>query len=118
MNTSELKNLLFKMYNDINKQIYGYGVIELRINISSDMIIFVTKHNRLPALKALEARFPQLKQSVDNALFSEFKLMLKERFMEKFDIEPLAMLRDYDPAYQLAMTAIVLSDDNLKKLTT
>lgn len=113
---NELKKQLFKIYNDINKEIYGYGVIELKINFSDGMIIFVTKHNRVPALIVLENRFSQLKQSVDQALFSEFKLMLKDRFMEKFNIEPLAMLRDYDSTYQIAMTVIVLSDEDLKTI--
>lgn len=115
-NANEFKKQLFKIYNDINKQIYGYGVIELKISFTEDMIIFITKHNRVPALVALEQRYSQLKQTVDEALFTEFKRILKEVFTEKFNIEPLAMLRDYDSTYQIAMTAIVLREEDLNKI--
>lgn len=115
-NVNEFKKQLFKIYNDINKEIYGYGVIELKISLTDNMIIFITKHNRVQALVALEERYSQLKQSVDEALFSEFKRILKDRFMEKFNIEPLAMLRDYDSTYQIAMTTIVLRDEDFDNI--
>ena len=52
-NLSEFKKQLFKVYNDINKEIYGFGVIELKINILDDMIVFITRHNRVHALVAV-----------------------------------------------------------------
>lgn len=114
LKSAELKKQLFKLYNDVNKEIYASGVIELKISFVDDMIIFITKHNRVPALVVLEERFFQLKQSVDQALFDEFKLRFKNRFMEKFHIEPSSMLRDYDGTSQIAVTVIVLSEKNFE----
>lgn len=108
MHSAEYKKELFKIYNEINKEIYGFGVIELKINLTDDMIIFITKHNRVSALQALEQNHPDLKQSVDYALFSEFKLRLKARLQENLHLEPKAMLRDYDANYHLAVTVVVL----------
>lgn len=106
--SAELKKQLFKIYNDINKEIYGFGVVELKINLTEDMMIFITRHNRVPALQALEQNHPDLKQSVDSALFSEFKLRLRARLQENLHINPKAMLRDYDASYLLAVTVVVL----------
>jgi len=113
VNLTEFKKQLFKLYNDVNKEIYGFGVVELKITITEGMIIFRTKHNRVPALLAIEERYAQLKQSVDQALFMEFKLRLKKKLEEKTDIVPHAMLRDYDSAYQTAITVVILSDDTV-----
>lgn len=108
-NLNELKRQLFQIYNDINKEIYGFGVVELRITIEDDMLIFRTRHNRVPALRAIEEHYAQLKQSVDQALFTEFKLRLKKK-LEEAGIHPLAMLRDYDSTYRLAITVAILKD--------
>lgn len=113
---ADFKKQLFRIYSDVNKDIYGAGVIELKINLSGNMIIFFTMDNRVPALRALEERYCQLKQSVDNALFNEFKLRLKKSLKEKLGIEPLAMLRDYDTSYQMAVTIAVLAEDALKDI--
>ncbi len=109
-NLIELKKQLFKLYNDVNKEIYGSGVVELKINITDDMIIFKTRHNRVPALQAIEANYAQLKQSVDQALFCEFKVRLRKQIEEKTNIRPQAMLRDYDSAFQTAITVVVIEE--------
>lgn len=111
-----LKKELFALFNETNKDIYGYGVIELKMTLSDGMIIFVSKHNRVPALIQLEKSHAQLKQSVDYALFTEFKTLLRARIVEKYNINPLAMLRDYDSTYHMAMTVVVLGDETLEKL--
>lgn len=113
---NSFKKSIFKIYNEINKEIYGYGVIELKVHILDDMVICIDKHNRVPALIKLEESNPKLKQSVDYALFVEFKNDIKKQIMEKYDIEPLALLRDYDCTYHVAMTTIVLGEENLEKL--
>lgn len=107
---TELKKQLFRIYNEVNKEIYGFGVVELKISITDDMILFKTRHNRVPALQAIEEHYAQLKQSVDQALFAEFKRRLKKQLEEKADIHPLAMLRDYDSAHQTAVTVAILKD--------
>lgn len=110
-NVSELKKSLFRIYNDVNKEIYGFGVVELKINSNNDMIMFFTRHNRVQALKVLEDRYFILKQSVDHALFQEFKLRLGEKLKDQLGLQPKALLRDYDPDSKIAVTIVFLKDD-------
>lgn len=111
MNTADFKKKLFQIYNETNKEIYGSGVIELKINVSHESIMFFTRHNRIQALKALEERYFVLKQSVDHALFQEFKLLLGEKLKERLDLIPKALLRDYDPGSKIAVTIVFLKDN-------
>lgn len=108
MDLTEFKKKLLRIYNEVNKEIYGCGVVELKINVSNDMIMFITRHNRVQALKVLENRYFALKQSVDYALFQEFKLRLREKMESQLSMTPKAMLRDYDPDYQIAVTVVFL----------
>lgn len=110
-NILALKKSLFKIYNEVNKEIYGSGVIELRINITNEMIMFITRHNRVQALKTLEERYFHLKQSVDHALFQEFKIHLSAKLKDQLDIIPKAILRDYDPDSMIAVTIVFLKDN-------
>ena len=52
----DFKKQLFRIYSDTSKAIYGFGVIELKINFIDDMIIFRTRDNRVPILKVLEEK--------------------------------------------------------------
>ena len=115
-NITDLKKQLFRIYLDIMKDMYGYGTVEIKIQLNDDMIIFFAKSNRTPALKAIEEHYPDIKRMTDYALFSEFKTRLKKSLSEKLGIEALAMLRDYDPAYQVGVTVVILEENWLKNL--
>lgn len=106
-NLVEVKKQLWSIYSDITKGIYGNGVVELKINIYSDMIMFLARHNRVPVLAAMEEHYMQLKQNVDYALFQEFKYRLKISLEKDMNIKVLALLKDYDPDYKLAVTIVV-----------
>ena len=116
LNITDLKKQLFRIYLDIMKEMYGYGTVEIKINVTDDMIIFFAKSNRTPVLKSIEDNHPFVKQLADYALFSEFKTRLRKSLSEKLGIEALAMLRDYDPAYQVAVTVVILEESWLKNL--
>lgn len=108
---TEYKRKLFQLYNAVNKEIYGYGVTELKVSCLEDMIIFRTRHNRVHALQILEEHYALLKQSVDQALFSEFKRMLHEKLEEEMGLHVAGMLRDYDTNIRTAMTVVILSTE-------
>lgn len=107
---ADFKKQLFRVYNDVNKDIYGSGVVELKISVNDDVIMFYTRHNRVQALRALEDRHTSLKQSVDYALYQEFKFRLGQQLRDRLGIFPKAILRDYDPGSLIAMTAVFLKD--------
>ena len=114
-NHTGLRKKLFRIYNDVNKEIYAFGVVEIKINLTADSITFIAKHNRVQALKVLEKRYVMLKQSVDYALFQEFKLLLKEKLIAELGLEPEVILRDYETNSQIAFTVVFLKN-NLSKV--
>lgn len=109
--SKEFRRKLFQLYNGVNQDLYGFGVMKLRIVFVEDMIVFRTKHNRVRALQALERCAPELKQSVDYALFSEFKRMFSLRLATETDLAVTSMLRDYDPKTETAVTVVCVADD-------
>lgn len=108
--SKEFRRELFRIYNDVNKDIYGFGVVSLRIVFVEDMIVFRTQHNRVRALQALEERDPGLKRAVDYALFLEFKKRFAEWLGRETDLDVTSILRDYDPETQTAVTVVCTSN--------
>ncbi len=107
--SAEFKRELFKIYNAVNKTVYGYGVTELKVSFHEDMIIFRTRDNRVHTLEILEKDYVFLKQSVDQALFTEFKKRLRKQLEEKMELQVEGMLRDYDSHICTAITVVILS---------
>lgn len=104
----EEKRLLSSVYNDVNKEIYGYGVAELKVEQKDDIIIFMVKNQRVKILVTLEDRYYFLKKFVDKALLEEFKIKMRERLEGKFGFEIVTVLRDVDPDIQSAYTLIII----------
>lgn len=105
---TELKKLLSRFYNEVNKEIYGFGVNQLKISIEDNVIHFLVKHQRIVALKALELRHASTKLAVDHALHSEFKLRFLEKVEAETDLKVVSILRDYDPSTEWASTLAIL----------
>lgn len=108
-NISDNKRELFKIYNTVNKEIYGYGVTELKVSCLEDLIIFRTRHNRVHTLQVLEENYGMLKQFVDHALFAEFKRVLQMKLEQELGVKVAGMLRDYDTNIRTAVTVVILS---------
>ncbi|WP_276352143.1 DUF2294 domain-containing protein [Cohnella caldifontis] len=106
--TNEAKKLLTRIYNEVNKEIYGFGVTRLKIAENDGAISVYVKHQRVAALKALESRYGLMKQAVDYALHSEFKIRFHRKLEEDMGLQATAILRDYDPATEWAVTVVML----------
>lgn len=104
--SKEFRRRLFQIYNGVNQDIYGFGVMKLRIAFVEDMVLFRTTHNRVRALQALETCAPELKRSVDYELFSEFKRRIAIRLANETDLVVSSILRDYDPTTETAVTVV------------
>ncbi|WP_151737122.1 Na-translocating system protein MpsC family protein [Paenibacillus tengchongensis] len=108
LSSNEYKKKLSRCYNEVHKELYGVGVTQLRIEpVSGTMIMFLVKHQRVPALRALEDHYPELKQSVDAALHQEFKRRIRARLAEELELEVTGVLRDYDPETGWACTVVM-----------
>lgn len=109
---SESRKKLSHLYNEIAKELFGFGTTLLRVTIDGNLITFQAKHRRSPRSAALEGEAPALKLEVDFRMSLLYKKRLRERLEEELGLQMEAVLRDYDAATQWAITNIILSDAN------
>ncbi|UTE72486.1 DUF2294 domain-containing protein [Rossellomorea marisflavi] len=104
---NETKKILSHLYNDVSKELFGFGTTLLKVKIEEKIITFQAKHRRAPRSQALEGEAPHLKLEVDFHMSILFKKKLKEKLKEiGWDIE--AVLRDYDSLTRIAFTNIIV----------
>lgn len=109
--SNEQKKKMSRCYNEVHKEIYGVGVTQLRIEAASEgMLLFLVKHQRVAALRALEDHYGDLKQTVDAALHHEFKLRFQKRLAAEMDLPIKGVLRDYDPITEWACTLMIIEN--------
>lgn len=109
--TSESRKKLSHIYNEIAKELFGFGTTLLRVAIENNIITFYAKHRRSPRSAALEGEAPALKLEVDFRMSLLYKKRLRERLEEEMGLRLEAVLRDYDAATQWAITNIILAED-------
>ncbi|MNB87931.1 hypothetical protein D3C75_349360 [compost metagenome] len=108
LSSNEYKKKLSRCYNEVHKELYGVGVTQLRLEAANEtMIMFLVKHQRVAALRALEEHYPELKQSVDAALHQEFKRRIQKKLAEELELPVAGVLRDYDPQTAWACTVVI-----------
>ncbi|OMF20530.1 DUF2294 domain-containing protein [Paenibacillus sp. FSL H7-0331] len=108
LDTNEGKKQLCHIYNDISKELFGFGTTLLKVTFDNQLITFVARHRRSPRSAALEGEAPNLKYEVDFYMSSIYKKKLKERLEEELKLDMEAVLRDYDPHTQWAITNIIV----------
>ncbi|QHZ54436.1 DUF2294 domain-containing protein [Brevibacillus sp. NSP2.1] len=107
--TNETRKKLSAIYNEIAKELFGFGTTLLRVTIENQLITFHAKHRRSPRSAALEGEAPALKLEVDFRMSLLYKRKLKERLEEEMGLKLEAVLRDYDAPTQWAITNVIVS---------
>jgi hypothetical protein len=107
--SNENRRQLSHIYNEIAKELFGFGTTLLRVTIENNIITFYAKHRRSPRSAALEGEAPALKLEVDFRMSLLYKKRLRERLEEEMGLHMEAVLRDYDAATQWAITNVILS---------
>lgn len=102
------KKRLCQLYNEVSKELFGFGTTLLKVAIDRNIITFHAKHPRSPRSTALEGEAPALKYEVDFYMSSIYKKKLKEKLQQELGLGIEAVLRDYDPPTQWAITNIIL----------
>ncbi|MBZ5750067.1 MULTISPECIES: DUF2294 domain-containing protein [Metabacillus] len=110
IDSNETKKLLSHMYNEVSKELFGFGTTLLKVTIEQNVITFQAKHRRASRSAALEGEVPALKLEVDFHMSLLYKKKLRQKLEEQTDWEIEAVLRDYDGATQRAFTNIVLKE--------
>ncbi|WP_299093603.1 DUF2294 domain-containing protein [uncultured Metabacillus sp.] len=109
--SNETKKFLSHLYNEVSKELFGFGTTLLKIKVEDNVITFQAKHRRAPRSAALEGEAPNLKLEVDFHMSLLYKKKLKQKLEEQTDWKIEAVLRDYDSATQFAFTNIVLEEN-------
>ncbi|MFD1955581.1 DUF2294 domain-containing protein [Paenibacillus thailandensis] len=107
-NSNEFKQKLSQIYNEVSKELFGFGTTLLKTGISQEAVTLYARHRRSPRSAALEGEVPTLKYEVDFYMSSIYKKRLRERLENELGLEIEVLLRDYDPATQWAVTTIML----------
>lgn len=108
LDNNEDKKRMCQIYNEISKELFGFGTTLLRVTVDGRVITFQAKHRRSPRSSALEGEAPELKQEVDFRMSLLYKKKFKERLEAEMGLEIEVLLRDYDAATQWAFTNMVL----------
>jgi hypothetical protein len=108
LDSNEYKKKLCHLYNEISKELFGFGTTLLKVSIDQNIITFHAKHRRSPRSTALEGEAPTLKHEVDFYMSSIYKKRIRDRLEQELGLSMDAVLRDYDPPTQWAITNIIL----------
>jgi hypothetical protein len=106
--SNENRKQLCQLYNEISKELFGFGTTLLRASIDQNIITIQAKHRRSPRSAALEEEARSLKHEVDFYMSSIYKRKLREKLEQAMGLSIDAVLRDYDPPTQWAMTNVIL----------
>ncbi len=110
LDVNETKKKISHIYNDVSKELFGFGTSLLKVTMENNVITFQAKHRRAPRSTALEGEVPSLKLEVDFHMSLLFKKKLKQKLEEEMSWQIEAVLRDYDSPTQLAFTNIVIKE--------
>ena len=56
LDSNESKKKMCQYYNEISKELFGFGTTLLRVTVDQNIVTFFAKHRRSPRSDALEGR--------------------------------------------------------------
>ncbi|MNZ48875.1 hypothetical protein D3C78_666280 [compost metagenome] len=107
----EFKQEILRIYNAINKQIFNVGVKQQKVDFVGNKILIMSLNGRVPVLKLLDEDYPSSTRQLDYLLFQIFKRELKAEFEKKFQLNIVAVLKDYDAETEFSGTIVILERD-------
>ncbi|TFE25181.1 DUF2294 domain-containing protein [Cohnella luojiensis] len=112
LDTNENKKRLCQIYNEISKELFGFGTTLLKATVEGDIVTLIAKHRRSPRSDAMEKESPGLKLEVDFRMSLLYKKKYREKLETDMDLPVEAVLRDYDSATQWAVTNVILRNSD------
>lgn len=107
----ELKQEILRIYNAINKQIFNVGVKQQKVDFVGNKIVIVSLNGRVPVLKLLDEEYRFSTRQLDYLLFQVFKREIKAALEQQFQLNIVAVLKDYDAETEFSGTIVVLDRD-------
>lgn len=105
------KQDILKIYNEINKKLFNAGVKQQKVDFVGNKIIILSINSRIPVLKILDSHDATAGRQVNLALHEVFKREIKEAFLDEFQVNIKAVLKDYDVETEYSGTIIILEKD-------
>lgn len=111
LTAGEWKQDILRIYNAINKQIFNVGVKQQKVDFVGNKIVIISLNGRVPILKLLDEDYPQSTRQLDYLLFQVFKREIKAALERQFQLNIVAVLKDYDAETEFSGTIVVLDRD-------
>lgn len=110
LTTSAFKQEIMRVNNQINVELYGYGLKRQKVYIiDSEIILIVAENKRIRALATLDScGYPTTE--INYVLLNHFKMTLKEILEKDFNLKINTILKDYDNKTEIASTVVLLSE--------
>ncbi|WNQ13094.1 Na-translocating system protein MpsC family protein [Paenibacillus aurantius] len=106
-----LKQDILKLYNEINRGMFSAGVNRTKVDFIGNKIIILSINHRVPVLSLLDGRDRDTTRKMDNLLGEHFKAEIKKTFEDMFQLNIVAILKDYDIETEYSGTIVILDRD-------
>jgi hypothetical protein len=104
----DFKQVVMKINNKANIEVFGQGLAAQRLEIINDKILIIAHNKRAKVLSTIDHKNSLTSRLSDMALITEFKQLFIMYMREELGIRVLTHLKDYDPAYQLSVSVTLL----------
>ena len=108
MTPGDLKQELMRINNEVNQEMFGTGLRWQRVDLLDDRILLMARNPRVKALTVFDSGEGITGRLMDLALLEEYKKRLRKALEERLGFQIRSVLKDYDPAEELAFTLVVL----------
>lgn len=105
------KQDILRIYNEINKKLFNTGVRQQKVDFVGNKIIILSINSRVPVLKVLDAHNASASREINLVLHEVFKREIRQAFMDEFQLNIKAVLKDYDVETEYSGTIIILEKD-------
>lgn len=119
MESGTFKQSLMKINNEVNQELFGVGLQWQKVDFLGDRILVQARNHRVRALSSLDGKDNMTTRLIDIALLVEYKERFRKAFAEEFGFPVVALLKDYEPAMELAFMLIVLDrpiEESIRRL--
>ncbi|WP_438431513.1 Na-translocating system protein MpsC family protein [Gorillibacterium sp. sgz500922] len=105
------KQEILRIYNAINQKIFSAGVKQQRVDFLDNKILIMSRNSRVPILKLLDGDHPNDTRRIDQLLSQVFKREIRQALEQRFQLNIVAILKDYDAETEFSGTVVVLERD-------
>ncbi len=104
----DLKQELMRINNAVNQEMFGVGLRRQKVDLLDDRILLMAQNPRVKALTVFDSGEGITGRLMDLALLEEYKKRLRKALEDRLGFQIRSVLKDYDPAEELAFTLVVL----------